>query len=178
MVNKRRHVQEQHERFNVKLFLKEFNTRYHADFHVIDEPNPPEAIIRSKLTTRWVEVTTAYLNQAYAIDLNTYAVKGEKHQHVDDQVILNVDEEFAKHFVRVVKKKVEKLTYAPFYQQYGKGYLVVSIKHPMFSQKTLAQIDCLWDQSPALDKGFFKSVYIVYPLFDGYKVALWKSNLG
>lgn len=181
MANRRRHVQELHERFNVNLFLKEFNARYHADFKVVGEPNPPEAIIQSKHTTRWVEVTTAYLNEAYAIDLNTYAVKGEKHlpssATTSGNAEINVDDEFAKHFVRVVRNKLEKPNYESYFRAHGKGYLVVSIKDPFFGQSTLAAIQRVWDSAAVSDKGFFKSVYIVYPIFGEYKVSLWKSNL-
>ncbi len=177
MANRRRHVQELHERFNVHLFLKEFNARYHADFKVIEEPNPPEAIIRSNNTTRWVEVTTAYLNEAYAIDLNTYAVKGERHIASRQDVPHNPDDEFAQQFIDVVTKKLEKTSYEAFFSQYGKGYLVVSIKHPLFSQRTLSIIERIWDASVTLDRGFFKSIYLVYPVFGEYKVSLWKSNL-
>lgn len=177
MRSQRRRVQEQHERFNVNLFLREFNARYQADFKVIEEPNPPEAIIQSKRTKRWVEVTTAYLNQDYAIDLNTRAVAGEKHLPSRESMVANPDEAFAKHFVKVVKSKLEKASYAPCYEAHGKGYLVVSIKHPLFAQATLATIEKHWDAMQISDKGFFKSVYIVYPVFNSYKVALWKSNL-
>lgn len=176
-MNQRRRVQELHERFNVNLFLREFNARYHADFVVVEEPNPPEAIIRSKHATRWVEVTTAYLNKAYAIDLNTYAVRGEKHIPSEQGAFVDQDQQFAKQFVRVVAKKLLKSTYEPFFKEYGKGYLVVSIKDPFFGQSTLSAIQQFWDASQVPDKGFFKSIYIVYPVFGKYKVALWKSNL-
>lgn len=177
MVNSRRQVQELHERFNVNLFLKEFNARYHADFKVIQEPNPPEAIIQSKNTTRWVEVTTAYLSDAYAEDLNSYAVAGERHKPIKQARYRGSDQQFAKQFVKVVTKKLEKATYAPFYEAHGKGYLVVSIKAPLFGLSTLKAIQSVWDRTAVLDHGFFKSIYIVYPLFGTYKVSLWKSNL-
>jgi len=180
-MSQRRRVQELHERFNVNLFLREFNARYHADFKVIGEPNPPEAIIQSKHMTRWVEVTTAYLSHDYAVDLNTYAVKGEKHQPSNPATLpgseSDSDAMFAKQFVGVVTKKLEKASYQPFYQQYGKGYLVVSIKDPSFGQSTLAAIQKVWDQTTVRDKGCFKSIYIVYPVFGEYKVSLWLSNL-
>ncbi|MFW5432432.1 MAG: hypothetical protein ACKE5M_05390 [Methylophilaceae bacterium] len=176
-MNQRRRVQELHERFNVRLFLKEFNARYHADFKVIEEPNPPEAIIQSKSSIRWVEVTTAYLSEEYAIDLNTYAVEGEKHKPRRQAVYVDSDEQFAEQFVRTVSKKLEKVTYEPFFREHGKGYLVVSIKDPLFGQSILGAIQKAWDETEVVDKGFFKSIYIVYPVFGEYKVSLWKSNL-
>lgn len=176
-MNKRRVVQQLHERFNINLFLGEFNFRYHADFKIISEPNPPEAVIQSKYSTRWVEVTTAYLSHEYATDLNSYAAKGEKHKPRRQAQIINSDEQFAKQFVSVVKKKLEKSTYESSFKRYGKGYLVVSIKYPSFDVDTLKLIERLWDEAQVIERGFFKSIYIVYPLFNGYKVSLWKSNL-
>jgi len=79
-MSRRLQVKKLHERFNVNLFLREFNFRYHTDFKVVEEPDPPEAIIQSKGSTRWVEVTTAYLSDEYATDLHSYATKGEKHK--------------------------------------------------------------------------------------------------
>ncbi len=177
MANQRRHVQVLHERFNVQLFLDEFNARYHTDFTVIDEPNPPEAIIQSKEATRWVEVTTAYTSESQAISLNTYAVKGERYKPTEQEIVDKPDEQFAKKFVGVITKKLGKTSYEPFFKRYGKGYLVVSIQHPLFDQKTMEAIERVWDETKILDKGFFKSIYIVDRVNNGYKVSLWKSNL-
>jgi len=107
----------------------------------------------------------------------TFAVKGEKHQPRQQGAVVNADEQFANQFVQVVAKKLKKLTYEPFFRQYGKGYLVVSIKYPSFGKSTLATVQQVWCQARVLDKGFFKSVYIVYPIFGAYKVSLWSSNL-
>ena len=176
-MSRRLQVKKLHERFNVNLFLREFNFRYHTDFKVVEEPDPPEAIIQSKGSTRWVEVTTAYLSDEYATDLHSYATKGEKHKPRSRALIVNPDEQFAKEFVRVVKNKLEKSTYQPFFTKHAHGYLVVSIKYPLFGLDTLGCIQRIWDETKMIDKGFFKSIYITYPLFNGYKVSLWKSNL-
>ncbi len=173
----RRDAQVLHERFNVKLFLTEFNARYRTDFKVVDEPNPPEAIIQSSTATRWVEVTTAYLNETQAKALSAYAVKGAQHQLKQPSQIVDLDAQFARQFVGVVTKKLSKTSYKPFSMQYGKGYLVVSIQHPLFEQKTLAAIEQVWDQAEMIDEGCFKSIYIVNRVDDAYKVSLWKSNL-
>jgi len=56
----RRSVQQQHERAIVQDFLAWLNARHGAQFKVIAEPNPPEAIVQSVRATRWVEVTDAF----------------------------------------------------------------------------------------------------------------------
>ena len=76
----RRPIQQAHERAYVQHFLDWFNRAYHTDFKVVSEPNPPEAVIRSSRTTRWVEVSTAFWNEAYARDLYSYATPGETHR--------------------------------------------------------------------------------------------------
>jgi hypothetical protein len=63
----RRPVQQEHERAYVDHFITWFNRAYRTNFKVIDEPNPPEAIIRSSRTTRWIEVSTAFWSNAYAV---------------------------------------------------------------------------------------------------------------
>lgn len=174
MPNKRRAVQVAHERFTVGLFLKSINRRYHSNFAVVEEPISPEAIIRSGGTTRWVEVTTAFWNQAFAIDTYSYATEGEVHRPIGDGVFVDPDEEFAKSFVSVVKQKLEKATYGKFRDRYGPGYLVVSVQYPLFGQHTMHYIAKAWSALAVNDQGCFRSVYVAYRVFNGYRVFLWR----
>ena len=66
MANPRHAVKHAHERAQVKLLTSMLNNRYRSSYEVILEPEPPEAIIRSNRTIRWVEVVTAYLNSEFA----------------------------------------------------------------------------------------------------------------
>ena len=79
----RRPVQQADERFFVEQFLNWFNHAYRSNFQVVSEPNPPEAVIRSSRTTRWVEVSTAFWNSAYAQDLYSFATPDEEHKPVE-----------------------------------------------------------------------------------------------
>ena len=177
MVSSRRLVQEAHERFTVNLFLDNFNRCYHTDFKVIAEPNPPEAIIESKKSTRWVEVTDACFSAEFATDIYSYATPGETHKPIRDGLLIGPDAQFAKNFVTVVKKKLEKSSYEPFRNEYGKGYLIVSIQYPLFGQDTLRYIRRAWDEIQINDKNCFRSIYIAYRTFNVYKVSLWKPNV-
>ena len=175
MTNQRRIIQEAHEKFTVGLFLKNFNHYYHTDFVVIDEPNPPEAIIQSKRTTRWVEVTTAYMNKEFAIELNSYATEGETYKPRSEGVLIEPDKQFAEQFINVIKQKLEKSSYEQLREKYGHGYLVVSIQYPLFGRRTLNIIDSLWSQTQINNKNCFKSIYITYQrTFEGYKVSIWR----
>lgn len=174
MPNKRRHVQEAHERFNVGLFLESFNRRYHSNFAVVEEPNPPEAIIRSGRTTRWAEVTSAFWSKGFAVDVYSYATEGETHKPMGDGVFVGPDAEFAASFASVVRQKLEKTTYAPFRDSYGKGYLIVSIQYPLFGQRTIRYMHNAWSSLTVNDQGCFRSIYLTYRVFNGYKVSLWR----
>ena len=133
----------------------------------------PEAIIRSGRTTRWVEVTTAFWNQAFAIDVYSYATEGEVHKPIDHRVFVGPDQEFAASFVAVVKQKLEKATYAQFKDRYGPGYLVVSVQYPLFGEHTMRYIAKSWSSLTVNDQGCFQSVYVAHRVFNGYRVFLW-----
>lgn len=177
MVNKHRIVQEAHEWFTVSLFLESFNRRYHSNFAVVEKPNPPEAIIRSGRMTRWVEVTTAYWNKSFAIDVRSYATEGEIHRPIGDGVFVSPDSEFSENFVSVVKKKLEKPNYAKFRDSYGPGYLVVSVQYPQFREHTMRYIAKAWSSLVLNDQGCFRSIYLTYRTSTGrYRVSLWRPQ--
>lgn len=173
--NPRRAIQEQHERFQVGLLIQELNRRHHACFQVIAEPNPPEAIIQSGQTTRWVEVVTTFWNDAYAKDLNSYGTVEEEHAPVGDGPFMNMDEEFTPRFVAAVKSKLEKQNYIPILEKYGQGYLLVSIHNPFFCESMLQLVEEEWKNSRINYSGCFRSVYITFRVFRGYKVKRWKT---
>ncbi|MGB7815334.1 MAG: hypothetical protein WBL28_03175 [Methylotenera sp.] len=176
MANPRSHVKRAHEKFTVGLFLDNFNRCYHTDFKVVDEPVSCEAIIQSKKSTRWVEVTDACLSNEFATDIYSYATPGETHKPSREGLLIGPDTQFAKQFVTVVKQKLEKSTYEPFREKYGQGYLIVSIQYPLYGQGTLRYIRRTWDEIQINDKNCFRSIYIAYRTFNGYKVSLWKPN--
>lgn len=176
MPNRRRLVQEAHERFTVGKFLEHLNHCYHSNFVVTDEPNPPEAIIQSRHTTRWVEVTTAFWNKAFAKDVYSYATESEVHTPIGDRVYVEPDAEFAASFVSTVKQKLEKTNYTKFRDFYGPGYLVVSAQYPLFNEHTIRSISQAWSLLTVNDQGCFRSIYITYRIFNGYRVFLWRPK--
>ncbi len=176
MPNPRRAVQEAHERFNVGLLLDALNTRHRANFKVIEEPNPPEAIIQSKCTTRWVEVVTAFWNAAYAKDLFSYATEGEEHESIGNGAFMNMTPQFAENFANAVQSKLEKPTYEPFRDKYGPGYLLVSVQFPFLGRDAWHFMRAAWAKRQIQDRGCFRSIYLAYRVFNGYKVELWRRK--
>jgi hypothetical protein len=173
MTNPRRSIQEAHERFVVKQLLDALNRRHRASFVVTAEPNPPEAIIHSGRTVRWVKVVTAFWNKAEAKDLYSYATPGEQHVPGNEGLLMNMTPEFSKSFAVTVQSKLEKSTYLPFRELYGPGYLAVSIQFPFFGRDTLPFMRRQWRSREVQDLGCFRSVYLVYRLFNGYQIERW-----
>jgi hypothetical protein len=87
---------------------------------------------------------------------------------------MNMDEEFASKFVSAVKSKLEKKAYIQFRDKYGRGYLVVSIHYPFLDSYTMTLVEEKWAQTPVNDLGCFRSVYVTFRVFHGYRVVRWR----
>lgn len=173
MTNPRHAVKQAHERYQVGLLLKTLNARHGSSYEVISEPEPPEAIIRSNRTVRWVEVVTVYLNADFAKDVNSFATKGEVHHSTSGKLIVAPDEQFSQNFVSVVRAKLEKNTYEKYRDLYGPGYLLISIQNPFFGDSLLSTIGEHWQMSVINDLGCFRSIYLTYRQERGYRVRRW-----
>lgn len=158
----RRETQQAHERAQVATFLQWLNARYRSKFEVVAEPNPPEAIIRSGRTTRWVEVTDAFWSDVYAQDEYSYATPGEVHKPIGSGSLVGPDAQFAERFVDVIRKKLEKTSYLPSKASYGPGYLLVPVMYPLFTAQSLWYMKQVWARTEINDLGCFRSVYITH----------------
>jgi hypothetical protein len=174
MATNRRVTQEAHERFNVSTFLDEINRRHRASYRVVEEPNPPEAIIQSKGKTSWVEVTSAFMNRSFAVEAWSHATPGERPRPMPSGVIVGPDAQFAASFAETVKKKLEKKSYEPFRDRYGPGYLVVSVQYPLYGRDTPGFMERAWQGTQVEDRGCFRSIYLVVRRYRGYQVILWR----
>ena len=156
----RKPIHQAHERAQVAIFLEWLNSRYGANYSVVAEPDPPEAIIRSGRKTRWVEVTDAFWSDDFAKDEYSYATPGEVHKPIGTGPFVNPDTAFSKRFVDVVRKKLEKKSYLNSRDLYGPGYLVVPIMYPLFNSHTIRIMRHVWSQTEIKDLGCFRSIYM------------------
>jgi hypothetical protein len=131
----------------VAAFVAWLNSRYRARYEVVAEPNPPEAIIHSGRTNRWVEVTDTFWSDAFARDEYSYATPGEKHKPIGNGPFVGPDANFAARFVDVVRKKLEKKSYLPSTETYGPGYLLVPIMYPLFNSHSLRNMKEAWSHT-------------------------------
>ena len=169
----RRPLQQSHERFFVEQFVNWFNSAYRSNFQVISEPNPPEAIIRSSRTTRWVEISTAFWNSAYAHDLCSYATPNETHKPIVPGPYINMDQEFVNNFISVIKKKLEKTSYLEWREKYGPGYLIIPIKHPFFERQTVTFMKEALAVCSINDLGCFRRIYIAFSSMNRIRFSRW-----
>jgi len=172
----RRPVQQAHERAFVNHFLNWFNHAYRTNFEVVDEPNPPEAIIRSSRTTRWIEVSTAFWHGAYARDIYSLATPDEAHRPISPGPYRNMDSEFAENFVSVVKNKLEKRSYLSSFEAHGPGYLIIPIKYPWFDRQTVQVMKEAWLDSTINDLGCFRAIYIPFQSKNVIKFYRWPKK--
>ena len=89
---------------------------------------------------------------------------------------MNMTPEFSRNFADAVQKKLEKKSYLPFRDQLGPGYLVVSVQFPFFDRDTLFFMRRAWDSLRVADLGCFRSVYLLYRVYEGYKVERWRHS--
>jgi hypothetical protein len=173
-MNRRREIQQQHERAVVADFLEWFQARRKVAFRVVDEPNPPEAIIQSARLTRWVEVVDAFWSEAWARDQYSYATPGETHVSIGSGPHLGPDATFAENFVRAVANKLDKPTYLPAATRYGPGYLVVNVDYPLFNGRAHSKIVDVWAKGrPWPNKHCFREVFLRIRMTRGYRFQTW-----
>ena len=173
-MNRRRKIQQQHERAVVTDFLDWFERRRKVSFRVIDEPNPPEAIIQSKRLTRWVEVVDAFWSKEWARDQYSFATPDEEHVSIGLGPHAGPDLTFANSFVEAVSKKLVKSSYLPVAKKYGPGYLLVNVDYPLFDRGAHNKAKDLWATGrPWSDNGCFREVFVRIRMFRGYAFQPW-----
>ena len=172
-MSSRRPIQQSHERFFVQEFLNWFNGAYRSNFKVLCEPNPPDAVIGSMRTTRWIEISTAFWNSAYAKDLYSFATPDEAHKPMASGPYSSMDQEFAENFVQVVKNKLEKTSYIYWRDKYGPGYLIIPIKHPWLDDTTIQLMKQEWTKASINDIGCFRSVRIAFSSINRIQFMRW-----
>jgi len=173
-MNRRRAIQQQHERAVVLGFLGWFEQRRKVAFRIIGEPNPPEAIIQSKRLTRWVEVVDAFWSKGWARDQYSFATPGEERVSIGPGPHAGPDLTFANSFVEVLSKKLEKSSYLPVAKQYGPGYLVVNVDYPLFDRRARLKAKELWTKGrPWPNNGCFREVFLRIRMFQGYAFQSW-----
>ena len=166
-MNKRTEIKKEHERALINNFLRWCNPEY----EIVGEPDPPEAIVKFGNKITWIEVADVFLSGEYARDEYSYATPKETHIPMRPGPYINMDEQLANHFVKVLKDKLTKPSYLPFKSSYGPGILVIGMRSPFFDQET---VDIMREKYQAEnwsdDLGCFEKIYI---MANGYNPLEW-----
>lgn len=170
-------IKENHERFQVNLLLRQLKYNNRANYIVTSAPEPPDALITTGTKNSWVELITVYWSAAYAKDLHSYANPNETHMPIKKGPYVNMDQNFARQFVKDVQNKLSKESYLQIKEQRGPGYLLVAVKFPFFSPGTFDSIRSEWATSKFSDLGCFRSVYLTVPQLNDYAVIRWSPPL-
>lgn len=154
-------IKRQHELAHVNAFIEWHSRVFRSRFRVVECPDdPPDAIIQSGQTVRWVEIGSVFWSDDWAHHLNSYATPGETHRPIHSGLYLDMDEQFADRFVGVLQDKLTKSSYPPLVEKYGLGYLVLPLMFPFFNLDTVRLMRQKWSAMPGTDNGYFRGVFL------------------
>ncbi len=177
-MNRRSDIQKQHERSLIQSFLEWFNSELKSNYVVIDEPDPPEAIIRDGNDTTWIEVADAFHSDEFAKDLYSYATPGEDHQPMPSGPHFQMDSQFTYRFISVLKKKLGKKSYLPFKEKFGPGQLIICIQHSWFDAGTVEEMKELCKSEDwSDDLGCFDKILISFSSMNKRVFKLWPDEV-
>jgi hypothetical protein len=176
-MNKRREVQKEHERFLFHTFLEWYNSKNSAEYKVIEEPDPPEAVIKWGNDIKWIEVVDVFYSHELARDKYSYATPGERHIPMSPGPHQSMDSNYSIIFISELKKKLQKRTYLPFKVKYGPGILIIGTHNPWFHVETVSMMkEKFFSEDWSEDLGCFNSIYISFSSLNDLVFRLWPEE--
>ena len=172
----RKEIKDRHERYVVDQFIHFWDEHHRERFHVVERPDPPEAIVESPQRRTWIEVATVYIADQWARDLHSYANPDEEHVPMASGPYTSIDATFAKRFLKVLSNKLSKKSYETVVRMLGPGILLLDIKSPWFGNDTCEMMaqECRkadWTRCT----GYFSCVFIAYPHMNQTAFEEWKE---
>lgn len=157
----REQIKRAHESAVIDQFVSWLNRSKGARFTVVDRPDPPDAIIVDGNKASWVEHADLYRDWEEAREELTFVTPGERHICHSENPIADPDLRTAAAFVQTMRDKLTKGSYKPIFEKYGRGYLVISERDPLFDRDTIQEIDCATEAALFReDKRYFKGVFL------------------
>lgn len=163
-----RDIKNAHESAVIDDFVTWLNRKHGTDWRVIDRPDPPDAIIEDGEVRSWVEHTDLYRHWEEARSETSFITPGKEHIPHSENPIFDPDRRTAMALMDTLKKKLSNRSYRSAYGKYGRGYLVISERDPLFDHATVEEIDRITEEVMITgDIGFFKKVYLATHGQDG-----------
>lgn len=171
----RREINSKHERAVIDAALRAHNESMGAAFQVESRPDPPDAILVDGNLRTWMEHTDAFY-PGWAEDLTSYAASDKVHRPMRKGVHMDMDNQVADGFAKVILEKFNNKSYKPVVNQFGPGILVVGIESPWLDEETVRAINEKWAElgNPDLSP-VFRWVYFGFRSGGENKAVLWKS---
>lgn len=106
---------------------------------IIDQPEPPDAIVSINERITWIEITDAFFSPELAESITTHVSDDKPHKPVpkEKRICIDPDGQFSSILESVIVKKYNKDSIGNVYKQYGSGILLVGIINPFSSAKDL-----------------------------------------
>ena len=170
----RREINSKHERAVIEAALLAHNEHVGTTVQVEARPDPPDAILVNGIQRTWMEHTDAFY-PGWAEDLTSYAASDKIHRPMRKGFHMDMDNQVAEVFAKVVLEKFNNKSYKSAVNQYGPGTLVVGIESPWLDGETVQAINEKWAElgSPDLST-VFGWVYLGFRLGSENKAILWK----
>lgn len=132
-------LKNQHESAVLVKFGNYLNQNGHS-FELLEQPDPPDAIVKIDGQITWIEITDAYLNHEFAESITTFAHPKKLHKPVphNKRIIVEPDEQFSQIIVNIIQKKFTLPTLQVCYEKYGSGVLLVGMMTPFSDVYNLA----------------------------------------
>jgi hypothetical protein len=167
-MNTRKIIKNSHEYYVVNQFISWYNKRHRTRYTIVAKPDPPDAIVRSKRRTQWIEHCDIYRHGDEAREEYSAIIPGERFVSHSEHPIFEPDDRTASALLTSIASKISKTSYEDHVKKYGKGILIANERDPLFSSSTIhtikkrilgAQID--------IEASHFKSVYLGFRVKNG-----------
>jgi hypothetical protein len=172
----RREINSKHESAVIGAALHAHNERMGGSFQVELRPDPPDAILVDGNRRPWIEHTDAFY-PGWAEDLTSFAASDKIHRPMRRGPHLDMDNQVAGVFAKVVIAKFNNKSYQSVVNQYGPGILVVGIESPWLDDETVHAITEHWAECGGIDlSSVFRWVYLGFRLRGENKATLWEPS--
>jgi hypothetical protein len=136
---KRREVKGKHEESVLNSF-RDYMINSGTTFSILEQPDPPDAIVMIGKRKTWIEITDAFLNEELARSITSYPAEDVPHIPTKRKLIINPDQIFEQAVEEVISKKYTKNSMSNIFAEHGPGVLLVGLFSPFVGSDEIINI--------------------------------------
>ncbi|MEC4725881.1 hypothetical protein HWQ46_10025 [Shewanella sp. D64] len=133
----RRNLKQEHELAVLNSFAEHLKMEGKS-LEILEQPDPPEAIVNINKIKTWIEITDAFLDQEHARSLMSSIADEVPHIVDETRVEDEIKPDFQSVVHGVIAKKYDKKTMLQTHSTFGRGILLVGIFTPFNSASGIA----------------------------------------